>query len=259
MIDIGFLKAAADGIAALLFPDLEAVVHDARTGLVAHIANGFSKRKPGDPSLISDLPALQEGGDVIGPYEKGGPNNRKLRSITIVARSEQGEIVALLCLNFDVSALTQVQKLLSGFAVGAQSQARPDALFRSDWKERLNEMCAHERLRANGDHTGARAGEGGRIAQREKFHRPCWRIFRRLARDGLQLPQGRARRSRRNPRRQRTGERRAARARKGPVPTQVEVTMHCIAPMRSGRHTRLASEREDLFSHGINRPFGCYL
>ncbi|TCK34889.1 putative transcriptional regulator YheO [Paraburkholderia sp. BL8N3] len=141
MIDIGFLKAAADGIAALLFPDLEAVVHDARTGLVAHIANGFSKRKPGDPSLISDLPALQEGGDVIGPYEKGGPNNRKLRSITIVARSEQGEIVALLCLNFDVSALTQVQKLLSGFAVGAQSQARPDTLFRSDWKERLNEIA----------------------------------------------------------------------------------------------------------------------
>jgi hypothetical protein len=252
MIDIGFLKAAADGIAALLFPDLEAVVHDARTGLVAHIANGFSKRKPGDPSLISDLPALQEGGDVIGPYEKGGPNNRKLRSITIVARSEQGEIVALLCLLCGRRAVAGAARHVVQVGLEGKAQRNRGAGVGAM-------LCAHERLRANGDHTGARAGEGGRIAQREKFHRPCWRIFRRLARDGLQLPQGRARRSRRNPRRQRTGERRAARARKGPVPTQVEVTMHCIAPMRSGRHTRLASEREDLFSHGINRPFGCYL
>jgi predicted transcriptional regulator YheO len=140
MTDLRFMKAAADGIAALLFPDLEAVVHDVKTGQIAHIANGFSKRKPGDPSLIADLPELQDGPDVIGPYEKAGLNNRMLRSITITARSESGEIVGLLCLNFDVSALTQVQKLLSGFAAGVKPQARPDALFKSDWKERLNDI-----------------------------------------------------------------------------------------------------------------------
>ncbi|WP_339497810.1 helix-turn-helix transcriptional regulator [Pseudomonas canadensis] len=140
MASIAFMNAAADGIAALLFPDLEAVVHDVRSGLIVHIANGFSKRKVGDASLICDLPDLAPGLDVLGPYEKSGPNNRTLRSISIVARSESGDIVALLCLNFDVTALSQVQKLLSGFAVGLQPQARPAPLFSADWRETLNDI-----------------------------------------------------------------------------------------------------------------------
>lgn len=140
MVDIAFMNATADGIAALLFPDLEAVVHDIRSGLITHIANGFSKRKVGDPSLIADLPELDKSLDVIGPYEKVGPNGRMLRSITMAARSDKGEIVALLCLNFDVTALAQVQKLLSGFAAGVKPQARPEALFSADWREKLNEI-----------------------------------------------------------------------------------------------------------------------
>ena len=55
MVDIAFMNAAADGFAALLFPDLEAVVHDVRSGRITHIANGFSRRKVGDPSLLDDL------------------------------------------------------------------------------------------------------------------------------------------------------------------------------------------------------------
>ena len=140
MANIAFMNAVADGIAALLFPDLEAVVHDTRSGLIVHIANGFSKRKVGDASLICDLPTLDQGQDVIGPYEKAGPNNRALRSISIAARAENGEIIALLCLNFDVTAITQVQKLLSGFAVGLQPQARPAPLFSADWREKLNDI-----------------------------------------------------------------------------------------------------------------------
>ncbi|WP_395610361.1 transcriptional regulator [Pseudomonas sp. B22129] len=140
MVDIAFIKATADGIAALLYPDLEAVVHDLRSGRIAHIANGFSRRQVGDESLITDLPELAAGPDVVGPYEKTGPNSRKLRSITMVARAEDGEPKTLLCLNFDVTALAQVQKLISGFAVGQQSQTRPESLFSGDWREKLNEI-----------------------------------------------------------------------------------------------------------------------
>lgn len=140
MVDIAFMNATADGIAALLFPDLEAVVHDIHSGLITHIANGFSKRKVGDLSLITDLHELDKGLDVIGPYEKVGVNGRMLRSITMAARSDKGEIVALLCLNFDVTALAQVQKLLSGFAAGVKPQARPEPLFSADWREKLNEI-----------------------------------------------------------------------------------------------------------------------
>jgi len=150
MVDIAFMNAVADGIAALLYPDLEAVVHDTRTGLISHIANGFSKRKVGDASLIDDLPTLEKGQDVIGPYEKSGPN-RALRSITMVARSDSGEIAALLCLNFDVTALAQVQKLLGGFAVGIKPQTPPEGLFSADWREKLNEIvdviCAEKSVR----------------------------------------------------------------------------------------------------------------
>ncbi|WP_231740524.1 MULTISPECIES: transcriptional regulator [Pseudomonas] len=138
MINIAFMNATADGIAALLFPDLEAVVHDLRSGQIAHIANGFSRRKVGDASLITDLPELDKGLDVIGPYEKAAPNNRVLRSISIAARGPDGRVAALLCLNFDVTVLTQVQKLLSGYVVGVQPQARPAPLFRTDWREQLN-------------------------------------------------------------------------------------------------------------------------
>ena len=138
MVDIAFMNATADGIAALLFPDLEAVVHDLRSGQIAHIANGFSKRKVGDASLISDLPELNKGLDVIGPYEKAGLNNRSLRSISIAARGPDGQVAALLCLNFDVTVLTHVQKLLSGYVVGVPPQTRPAPLFRTDWREQLN-------------------------------------------------------------------------------------------------------------------------
>jgi len=122
MVDIAFIKATADGIAALLYPDLEAVVHDLHTGRIAHIANGFSRRQVGDESLITDLAELAAGPDTVGPYEKTGINSRQLRSISLVARAANGEPCALLCLNFDVTALAQVQKLISGFAVGQQSQ-----------------------------------------------------------------------------------------------------------------------------------------
>ncbi|WET10075.1 helix-turn-helix transcriptional regulator [Pseudomonas sp. D3] len=140
MVDIAFIKATADGIAALLYPDLEAVVHDLSSGRIAHIANGFSRRKVGDESLITDLAELDAGPDVVGPYEKTGLNSRQLRSISLVARAANGEPNALLCLNFDVTALAHVQKLLSGFAVGQQSQVRPESLFSGDWREKLNEI-----------------------------------------------------------------------------------------------------------------------
>lgn len=138
MVNLCFMKATADGIAALLYPDVEAVVHDLSSGRIAHMANGFSKRKVGDESLITDLPELDKGQDVIGPYEKTSANNRTLRSISIAARADDGTIAALLCLNFDVTALAQVQKLLNGFAVGVQSQARPAPLFKADWREQLH-------------------------------------------------------------------------------------------------------------------------
>ncbi len=37
-----------------------------------------------------------------------------------------------------MTVLTQVQKLLSGYVVGVQPQARPAPLFRTDWREQLN-------------------------------------------------------------------------------------------------------------------------
>ncbi|MGY2222533.1 helix-turn-helix transcriptional regulator [Pseudomonas gingeri] len=154
---MNFINATAQGIAGLLYPHLEAVVHDARTGLIAHIANNFSKRKVGDPSLIEDIPQLEAGPDVIGPYENNGINGRVLRSITIAARDDHGEIIAFLCLNFDVSVINQVQQLLGSFAAGFNTQTRPEALFKADWREKLNEIV--ERISLE---TSVRKSEFGR-------------------------------------------------------------------------------------------------
>ena len=45
----------ADGIAALLFPYAEVVIHYLRERTIAYIANSLSKREPGDESDVEEI------------------------------------------------------------------------------------------------------------------------------------------------------------------------------------------------------------
>lgn len=129
-----FPTAAA--IAALLAPRAEVVIHDLKRDRIAGIWNAFSRRRPGDPSLLGDDPELIGDNDIYGPYEKAGSDGGRLKSVSAALRDESGRRVGLLCINFDVAIFDQAVDLLRAFA--AADRPRPEPVFAQDWREQIN-------------------------------------------------------------------------------------------------------------------------
>ena len=129
-----FPTAAA--IAALLAPQAEVVIHDLAKDRIAGIWNAFSKRVPGDPSLLGDDPELIGDQDVYGPYEKAGADGGLLKSVSAILRDESGRRVGLLCINFDVAIIDEAIRLMQGFA--RAEKPRPEPIFAQDWREQIN-------------------------------------------------------------------------------------------------------------------------
>lgn len=131
-------KAIADAIATLFFPHAEVVIHDLRTQRVAYLANNISKREIGDDSALEDL--LDDGEDQrnIGPYEKLNWDGQKIRSISTVLHDRNGEPLAVLCINLNITLFETAKAALDLFLSSNKLIPQPDALFRDDWQERIN-------------------------------------------------------------------------------------------------------------------------
>ena len=128
----------ADAIALLLRPHAEVVIHDLRTGRIAHVANNFSRRRVGDESLTEIDGTMSLDGRILGPYRKVNWDGRELRSITVVLRDERQAAVGLLCVNFDVSKVQRAVEALASLMRLPDPDAAPAALFASDWREAIN-------------------------------------------------------------------------------------------------------------------------
>ena len=126
-------------IAGLLHPHAEVVLHDLATGKVAHIANAFSKREPGDSSMTDLDVAISLDAAVIGPYRKTNWDRRQLRSVTAVLRDRNDRPVGLLCVNLDISAFEGAVEFIRSLIQFSPPSEPPSALFKSDWKEMVNE------------------------------------------------------------------------------------------------------------------------
>jgi predicted transcriptional regulator YheO len=135
-------RAIADGIVLLFPPYTEVVIHDLSTQTVVHVANNQSKRELGDESSLDDI---EFGPDesVIGPYEKLGWDGRKIRSVSIVVRSDDGQPIGVMCVNFHIAALEQARQALDLLLSSAALQAQPEKLFQDDWQERVNIFLNH--------------------------------------------------------------------------------------------------------------------
>lgn len=129
-----FPTAAA--IAALLAPQAEVVIHDLAKDRIAGIWNAFSKRQPGDPSLLGDDPELIGDQDIYGPYEKAGADGGRLKSVSAVLSDESGRRVGLLCINFDVALFDKAIDLMQAFT--RAEKPRPEPIFAQDWREQIN-------------------------------------------------------------------------------------------------------------------------
>lgn len=129
----------AQGIAVLLHPFAEVVVHDLEKQQIAILINNFSKRKIGSPTLLEYM-EFTPGQWVIGPYEKINWDGRKLKSISIVLRNSKGKPEAIMCINLDVSAALDIQQRLEWFLQSNGMIDQPQDLFKDDWHEQINQF-----------------------------------------------------------------------------------------------------------------------
>ncbi|RPK44442.1 YheO-like PAS domain protein [Streptomyces sp. ADI91-18] len=126
-------------VASLLGPYAEVVLHDPDTDRVLEIWNPMTTRKPGDPSLLGELDALDPSArDVYGPYEKLLMDGRRLSSVSAILRDARGQPSAVLCVNLDRTPLEQAAAVLSAF--GAPTVQRPEPLFEQDWSESIQHI-----------------------------------------------------------------------------------------------------------------------
>jgi predicted transcriptional regulator YheO len=135
-------RSIADGIVLLFPPYTEVVIHDLSTQTVVHVANNQSKRELGDDSALDDI-EFDPDESVIGPYEKLGWDGRKIRSVSIVVRNDEGGPIGVMCINFHIAALEQARQALELLVSSAALQAQPEKLFQDDWQERVNIFLNH--------------------------------------------------------------------------------------------------------------------
>jgi len=122
-------------IVRLLGPYAEVVLHDRKKDRVLGIWNPLSRRKPGEPSLLSELDALSpsEPG-VYGPYEKVLAGGRKLSSVSAVLDD------VVLCINFERTPFEEAARVLSAFAAPMAGPTEP--LVERDWVEWVEQTIA---------------------------------------------------------------------------------------------------------------------
>lgn len=126
-----------DAIALLLQPQAEVVLHDLATETVAHIANPFSHREVGEPSLLHEIDFRPDVA-LIGPYEKVNFDGRRLKSVSAVLR-EDGRALGVICINLDVTHLQSAIELLTALTRVPPGAGQPAVLFQEDWHERINQ------------------------------------------------------------------------------------------------------------------------
>jgi D-arginine utilization repressor len=133
--------AIAEGIAALMRPFVEAVVHDLASDTVACVANPFSPRAIGDPSDLAPS-EFAPGARVIGPYEKVNFDGRLIKSISIILRDDAERPIGMMCINADVTEFDAVRRMLSGFLGAPEPTSAAGEAFRDDWHEKINRFVA---------------------------------------------------------------------------------------------------------------------
>lgn len=115
-LQIDFLKRLAKGIAAQFGEKCEVVVHDlsAADHTILAIENGHvTNRKVGDGPSHVVLDALKAGHDQIADqvaYLTKTQDGRVLKSTTIYIRDEEGQVIGIFSINYDISELLVAER-----------------------------------------------------------------------------------------------------------------------------------------------------
>ena len=132
----------ADAIAKLMHPYAEVVIHDIEQDTIVYMANPYSNRQVGDKSFLGlnhKEPDFGIKKNVLGPYEKQSEEGQRIRSITAVLRNSEARAVGILCINLDFApletAFESALEVLNGLIRPAETEARPEIIFREEWRE----------------------------------------------------------------------------------------------------------------------------
>lgn len=137
----------ANSLAHLMQPLVEVVIHDLETQTIAYIVGGISKRKTGDPSLLDQ--EIEDWDNEVENvvYHKLSHDGRLIKSTTIPIK-DQGKVVALMCINYDISLFQEMQKV-SNLILNKRMDEQPKSLFKNDWQERIH-IALHKVLSEKG-------------------------------------------------------------------------------------------------------------
>lgn len=147
-----------DALGKTLAPLVEVVLHDLTQPehTVVAISNNLSGRSVGDPATQIGLARMADPAfpDVLQNYPNHFPDGRPAKSTSIGLKNSQGDYVAAICLNVDISMLTAVAASLSQLA---QTQVSPVGIRESLASPRLDELRAMLERFAAGLNTTPRA------------------------------------------------------------------------------------------------------
>jgi predicted transcriptional regulator YheO len=136
------LKQLAAGIAAQFGSNCEVVVHDVSGKNMDHsivyIENGHvTGRKVGDgaSNVVVEQMVQQDAHLDIQPEDHLGyltksPNGKILRSSTMYIRNSRGKVIALLSINYDISALTMIDTAVRELVVPRdETETEPEKII----------------------------------------------------------------------------------------------------------------------------------
>ena len=113
------VRQIAEGLAQTFAPFSEVVVHDlldpAHAVLALH--NNLSGRKVGDPATELGLARIMDPGyeQIVSNYPNQFADGRQIKSTSIGIKDEQGQYIAALCINVDLTLFRGFQSALSKF------------------------------------------------------------------------------------------------------------------------------------------------
>jgi predicted transcriptional regulator YheO len=117
-----------DALGQTLAPLVEVVLHDLTQPehAIIAIANNLSGRNVGDPVTEIGLARVADPNypEVLLNYPNRFPDGRPVKSTSIGLKNSQGEFIAAICLNMDVSILTTTAASLSQLAQTSQEDVK---------------------------------------------------------------------------------------------------------------------------------------
>lgn len=137
----------ANSLTQLMQPLVEVVIHDLETQRITYIVGRLSKRQIGDPSLL-DQKVKDWNNEVENiTYHKISHDGRLIKSTTIPLKN-QGKVIALMCINYDISLFQEMQKI-TDLILHKRPDEQPKSLFKNDWQERIH-IALHKVLSEKG-------------------------------------------------------------------------------------------------------------